>query len=101
MTLTLPIAHPKLRLLIHGLGLSSLGNALFLQTTIFTSTQQNTYSRGIEQTPKKISAQKEFNEYLFQAIDEVLTSLGEPVKNTLYFQLENNFNITKNEIPNQ
>jgi len=27
--------------------------------------------------------------------------LGEPVKNTVYFQLENNFNIPKNEVPNQ
>ncbi|MGA2683337.1 MAG: hypothetical protein ABSF44_16250 [Candidatus Bathyarchaeia archaeon] len=49
----------------------------------------------------KVSAQKKFNEYLIEAIDEALTSLGAPVKNTVYFQLENNFNIPKNEIPNQ
>jgi hypothetical protein len=48
MTLTLPAVHPKLRLLIHGLGLSSLGSALFLQTTVFTSILQNGYFRGIE-----------------------------------------------------
>ena len=49
----------------------------------------------------EISAQKKFDEYVIQAIDETLTSLGEPVKNTIYFQLENNFNIPKNQIPNQ
>jgi hypothetical protein len=42
-----------------------------------------------------------FDEYLVEAIDEALTSLGAPVKNAVYFQLENNFNIPKNEIPNQ
>ena len=47
------------------------------------------------------SQQKMFDEYLSEAIDEVLTSLGEPVKNTLYFQLENSFNIPKEEIPTQ
>jgi hypothetical protein len=53
-----------------------------------------------DQTPQVNLVQK-FNECLIQAVDEALTSLGEPVKNTVYFQLENNFNITKNEIPCQ
>ncbi len=48
MTLTLPNMHPKLRLIMHGLGLSSIGSALFLQTTVFTSILQNGYFRGIE-----------------------------------------------------
>jgi hypothetical protein len=48
----------------------------------------------------KSLAQK-FNEYLIQSVDEALTTLGEPVKNTVYFQLENNFNIPKKEIPDQ
>ena len=38
---------------------------------------------------------------MIEAIDEALSSLGEPVKNTLYLQLENNFNMPKNKIPNQ
>jgi hypothetical protein len=46
-----------------------------------------------------VELQKKFDEYLLEAIDEALTSLGVPVKNTIYFQLENNFNIPKNEIP--
>jgi ribosomal protein L9 len=49
----------------------------------------------------KISAQRKFDEYLFEAIDEALTSLGAPVKNAVYFQLENSFNMPKNEIPKQ
>ena len=42
---------------------------------------------------------EQFNDFLVQAIDEVLTSLGEPVKNTFYQHLEVDFNIPKNEIP--
>lgn len=45
--------------------------------------------------------EKKFDEYLIESIDEALTSLGAPVKNTVYFQLENNFNIPKDEIPKQ
>jgi hypothetical protein len=43
--------------------------------------------------------QGQFNDFLGQAIDEVLTSLGEPVKNTFYQRLEVDFDIPKNEIP--
>jgi hypothetical protein len=45
------------------------------------------------------SKQRKFDAFLVEAIDEALTSLGIPVKNTIYFQLENNFNIPKDEIP--
>ena len=48
-----------------------------------------------------MSTQRKFDEYLLEAIDEALTSLGAPVKNTVYFQLENSFNMPKNEIPKQ
>jgi len=40
-----------------------------------------------------------FSKLLLEAIDEVLASLGEPVRNTLYFRLKNNFDIEKSEIP--
>ena len=49
----------------------------------------------------KILTQCKFDEYLIEAIDEALSSLGAPVKNTVYFQLENSFNMPKNEIPKQ
>jgi len=55
----------------------------------------------IDSVPDTISAQRKFDEYLIEAIDETLSSLGAPVKNTVYFQLENSFNIPKNEIPKQ
>jgi hypothetical protein len=50
---------------------------------------------------KKNSLQERFDGFLIEAIDEALTSLGAPVKNTIYFQLENSFNISKSEIPQQ
>lgn len=41
----------------------------------------------------------EFDEILLETIDETLSSLGEPVKNAVYFHLQTNFCINKNEIP--
>ena len=49
----------------------------------------------------EILAQGKFDRFLIESIDEALSSLGVPVKNTVYFQLENSFNIPKNEIPKQ
>ncbi len=48
-----------------------------------------------------ISAQTKFDDLLSEAVDETLSLLGEPVRNTIYFQLENSFNIQKKEIPKQ
>ncbi len=47
------------------------------------------------------TAQQKFDQLLVESIDEVLGSLGEPVKNHLYIHLENDFSITKNELPQQ
>ncbi|MGA3060525.1 MAG: hypothetical protein ABSD92_09165 [Candidatus Bathyarchaeia archaeon] len=41
-----------------------------------------------------------FDESLSEAIDEALTSMGAPIKNTIYFKLETSLNIPKSEIPN-
>ncbi len=38
----------KLRIIVHALGLSSVGSALFLQTTVFAGIARNGYFRGIE-----------------------------------------------------
>jgi hypothetical protein len=43
--------------------------------------------------------EEKFDKLLVEAIDEAITSLGEPVKNTFYYRLENDLNIPKNEIP--
>ena len=51
-------------------------------------------------TENKIDLRKEqFNEYLIEAIEETLTSLGELVKNSFYLNLESNFGISKEDIP--
>ena len=50
-------------------------------------------------TSSERSKKERFDEFLSQSIDEALTSLGEPVKNSLYQHLEVDFNIQKNEIP--
>jgi hypothetical protein len=40
-----------------------------------------------------------FDDLLLEAVDEILCSLGEPVKNSLYSHLEDDFGIKKHEIP--
>ncbi len=47
----------RLRLLIHSLGLASLGSALFLQSNVFISIFQNGYFSGVEQNPTILSAE--------------------------------------------
>jgi hypothetical protein len=49
-------------------------------------------------TSTKSLAEEKLDQYLIEAIDETLTSLGEPVKNTLYQQLAA-FNIEKKDLP--
>jgi hypothetical protein len=56
-TITLPNVNKKWRALVHGLGLSSIGSALFLQSTVFTSILQNGYFRGVEQNSIILTAE--------------------------------------------
>ena len=42
---------------------------------------------------------QEFDKLLLNTIDEALNSLGESVKQSIYFHIENKFNVTRNEIP--
>jgi hypothetical protein len=42
---------------------------------------------------------REFDKLLLSAIDEALTSLGESVKQSIYFHIENKFSVARNEIP--
>jgi hypothetical protein len=48
---------------------------------------------------EKDASEEDFDDILLKTIDETLSSLGEPVKNAVYFHLQTNFNISKNEIP--
>ena len=51
--------------------------------------------------PPETAVQRRFNCFLLEAIDDTLSSLGVPVKNTLYMKLENNFGMKKEDIPQQ
>lgn len=42
---------------------------------------------------------REFDKLLVSAIDDALNSLGESVKQSIYFHIENNFKLTRDEIP--
>jgi hypothetical protein len=41
----------------------------------------------------------EFDKILLSAIDEALNSLGESVKQSIYFHIEKKFSVARNEIP--
>jgi hypothetical protein len=56
-TINVPHISKSLQILVHGLGLSSLGGALFLQSTVFTSILKNGYFRGVEQNPIILAAE--------------------------------------------
>lgn len=45
------------------------------------------------------TGQQKFDQLFLEAIDEVLSSLGEPVKNHLYTHSKNDFLISKDELP--
>lgn len=47
----------------------------------------------------KQNSEKDFEQILFEAIDETLSNLGESVKTAIYFHLEALFKIKKQEIP--
>ena len=48
---------------------------------------------------RTLAKRSEFDKLLVSAIDDALTSLGESVKQSIYFHIENKFNVARNEIP--
>ncbi len=48
-----------------------------------------------------ISLEKAFDNILLRAVDDALTSLGDSAKQSIYFHLEDKFNIKKKNIPNR
>jgi len=48
---------------------------------------------------RALAKRSEFNRLLVSAIDEALNSLGESVKQSIYFHIENKFTVERNEIP--
>jgi len=57
--------------------------------------------RLLETVASDSALQQNFDKLLIQAIDESLSSLGEPVKNGIYSKLNQCIGITVNEIPDQ
>ncbi len=53
----LPKINKKMSTILHSLGLSSIGGALFLQGTVFTDILRFGYFRGIEQNPLILSSE--------------------------------------------
>ena len=53
------------------------------------------YMVGVRTLAKAI----EFDKLLMSAIDEALKSLGESVKQSIYFHIEHKFHVARNEIP--
>jgi hypothetical protein len=55
----------------------------------------------VEATPFELTVGTEltFNKILMEAIDDALSSLGEPVKESIYYNLEKMFNIKRYDIP--
>ena len=50
--------------------------------------------------PKKLTTKSTtFDKLLLCAIDEALNSIGETVKQAIYFHIENKFSVTRNTIP--
>jgi len=47
------------------------------------------------------SYKRDFTKLLLEAVDETLSSLGSSSKRAIYFYLERNFSIKKQEIPNR
>ena len=58
-------------------------------------------ARGVKRELAKQSRHKSFDQILLDAIDEALSSLGENVKFSIYFHLEDLFKIRKQEVPSR
>jgi len=54
---SIPNFRRALKFVVHGLGLSSLGSALFLQSLVFLSIWQNGYFRGVENNGLLLNAE--------------------------------------------
>jgi len=62
---------------------------------------QNSTEKADEMKDKqtKETAADQFDNFLIESIDEVLSLLGAPVKNELYLRFKVNFKMEKNDIP--
>jgi hypothetical protein len=59
--------------------------------------QENSTGSEVQKLTTKTSV--DFDRLLLSAIDEALSSLGESVKQSIYFHIENKFSVSRNDIP--
>ncbi len=82
----------------------------FQQSVVISSKQTESFKETtspqfkntvfVKPTPTRANISDEkFNQYLLEAIDETLASLGEVVKNAVFEHLKNDFQIAKADIP--
>jgi len=82
----------------------------FQQSVVISSKQTENFEKtktskinstvsNISTFPKANDSDKKFDQYLLEAMDETLSSLGEVVKNAVLEHLKNEFQINKNDIP--
>lgn len=62
---------------------------------------QNGINEKASAIEKYLSLNRDFKELLVAAIDEALSSLGYSAKQAIYYHLEKDFNINKQEIPSK
>jgi hypothetical protein len=61
--------------------------------------KKTSQKRGATELRKRSKPKPDFNEILLMSIDEALSSLGKNVATTIYFHLEQTFNIKRLETP--
>jgi hypothetical protein len=83
----------------------SLDNSCFeidlLETGMLPQERIEIKSTEKTEMSEEKTIQEKFDQFLIEAIDEALSSLGEPVKNAVYQHLQSDFSIEKDKIPIQ
>ncbi|MEM3551763.1 MAG: hypothetical protein QXN87_08715 [Candidatus Bathyarchaeia archaeon] len=79
-------------------GDSELSEKAFL--TAILKLEDYAYSREAS-SMKNSGLQKKFSDLFLEAVDETLASLGEPCRQSVYLHLENNFRISREDIPSK
>jgi hypothetical protein len=49
--------------------------------------------------PRRKQTENQLDKTIFEAVDDSLTSFGESVKQVVYYQLESNYHVKKQDIP--
>jgi hypothetical protein len=73
-----------------------------LQTKLKTKLKvQNDVGKKISRSGRSPSLNRSFGELLLEAVDEVLSSLGDSPRQAIYYYLKEVFNLSKQDIPHR